>query len=95
MLRTLVPIAALAALAMGAAPAVAQSTLGPTPNEQVGIHTGTTTTNGSAVVVSDQNGTHPENYPGMAVRNRAAGDSATNHPHHRKHHHPATEPSPN
>jgi hypothetical protein len=85
MLRTLIPLAAAAALMAGAVPAAAQSTNGPTPNEQVGIHVGDTTTNGSAVVVRDQNGVHPEGYPGMAVRNRASGDSASTM-HHRRHH---------
>ena len=77
-------IALAAILAAAALPAAAQSTNGPTPNEQVGIHTGTTVTNGSAVIVQDRNGTHPEGYPGMAVRNRTTGDSGT--PHHRRHH---------
>jgi hypothetical protein len=91
MLKTLLAAATLAAVAL---PAAAQSG-GPTPNEQVGIHTGTTTTNGSAVIVKDQNGTHPEGYPGMAVRNRAAGDSgpATHHRHHRRHHRVTNPPA--
>lgn len=90
-MKTLLPLV-VAALALGALPAAAQSTLGPTPNEQVGIHTGTTVTNGSAVIVQDRNGTHPEGYPGFALRNRASGDAASAH---RRHHwrHPA-EPSP-
>jgi hypothetical protein len=89
MLRTFSPLAALALLALVGLPAAAQPTPnGPTPNEQVGIHTGTTTTNGSAVIVQDQNGTHPEGYPGMAPRNRVSGDSGTTrgHHHHRRHH---------
>ena len=91
MLKTLLPLAT-AALALGALPAAAQSTLGPTPNEQVGIHTGTTAANGSAVIVQDRNGTHPEGYPGLAPRNRASGDPASMHRrHHRRHH---VEPSP-
>jgi hypothetical protein len=76
-----------------ALPAAAQSTLGPTPNEQNGMHTGTTVTNGSAVIVHDQNGTHPEGYPGMAPRNRVTGDSGPATHHHHKHHTP-TAPSP-
>jgi hypothetical protein len=90
MLKTLALTAVLAATAL---PALAQSG-GPTPKEQVGMHTGTTTTNGSAVVVQDRNGTHPEGYPGMAVRNRTTGDSgpATHHRHHRKHHGAAAAP---
>jgi hypothetical protein len=87
MLKILTLAAVLTAAAM---PAAAQSG-GPTPKEQAGMHTGTTTTNGSAVIVHDQNGTHPEGYPGMAVRNRTTGDSgpATHHRHHRKHRHGA------
>ena len=87
MLKILVPAAAALGLAVAAAaaPAAAQ----PTPKEQVGMHVGDTTTNGSAVIVTDRNGTHPEGYPGMAVRNRIAGDSASTHRrhHHRRHHH--------
>ena len=75
MLKTLLPLA-VAALALGALPAMAQTSVGPNPNEQVGIHTGTTTTNGSAVIVQDQNGTHPEGYPGLLPRNRLSGDPA-------------------
>jgi hypothetical protein len=87
-------LALAAIVAVAALPAAAQSTNGPTPNEQNGMHTGTTVTNGSAVIVRDQQGIHPEGYPGMAVRNRATGDSgpATHHHHHR--HHTPTEPSP-
>ena len=92
MLRIFVPAAAIAALALGALPAAAQSTLGPTPNEQVGMHIGTTVTNGSAVIVHDQNGTHPEGYPGFALRNRASGDAGSMHRHH--HHGRHVEPSP-
>lgn len=85
MLKPLLPLAALCALALGAAPAAAQSG-GPTPNEQLGIHTGTQVTNGSAVMVTDQNGAHPEGYPGMAIRNRASGDPAPAHHRHHRHH---------
>jgi len=82
MTRLLIPAAGAAALlAASALSAAAQ----PTPKEQVGMHVGDTTTNGSAVIVSDRNGTHPEGYPGMAVRNRIAGDSGSMH--HRRHHH--------
>jgi hypothetical protein len=94
MLRIIRSTAAAAALAAAAVPAAAQTWVPTTPNEQVGMHIGTTATNGSAVVVQDQNGSHPEGYPGMSVTNRASGDSATDHPRHHKHHHPATEPSP-
>ncbi len=86
MLKTVLSAVAVAALAASALPAAAQSTLGPTPNEQNGMHTGTTTTNGSAVIVHDKNGTHPEGYPGMAPRNRIAGEAGPHHRHHRKHH---------
>jgi hypothetical protein len=90
MLKTLLPLA-VAVVALSALPAAAQSTLGPTPNEQVGIHTGTTAANGSAVIVHDQYGTHPEGYPGFAPRNRASGDPVSMHRrHHRRHH---VEPS--
>jgi hypothetical protein len=92
MLRLFVTGAAAAALAVAALPAAAQSG-GPTPKEQLGIHTGTQATNGSAVVVTDQQGTHPEGYPGMALRNRASGDNgSTHHRHHRKHHEPSEPP---
>jgi hypothetical protein len=88
MLRILLPVTAAAALASGVA-AAQPTTTGPTPGEQVGIHTGTTTSNGSAVIVSDQNGTHPEGYPGQAVVNRASADTGTMHRrHHRRHHLP-------
>jgi len=84
MMRTLLPLAA--AFLAAALPAAAQSTKGPTPNEQVGMHIGDTNTNGSAVIVTDRNGTHPEGYPGMAVRNRVAGDRGPSTPHHGRHH---------
>jgi hypothetical protein len=95
MLKLLISGAAAAALAVAALPAAAQSG-GPTPKEQVGIHTGTQTTNGSAVLVTDRQGTHPEGYPGMAIRNRASGDSGPSH-HHRHHHrrHDVAQPAPN
>jgi hypothetical protein len=86
MLKLLVSGAAASALAFAALQAAAQ-TGGPTPGEQVGIHTGTQATNGSAVIVTDRQGTHPEGYPGMAIRNRASGDPAgRSHHHHRRHH---------
>jgi hypothetical protein len=92
MLKHIISTGALAALALGALPAAAQ-TGGPTPNEQLGMHTGTQTTNGSAVLVQDQNGAHPEGYPGMAIRNRASGDPGpAHHRHHRKHHETAPPP---
>jgi len=90
MLKRFLPLAAATALAL---PAMAAPPSGPTPNEQVGIHVGDTNTNGSAVVVTDRNGTHPEGYPGMAVRNRVSGDSGTPHRRHHKRHHAADEPA--
>jgi hypothetical protein len=92
MLKRFLPLAAVTALAL---PAMAAPPGGPTPNEQVGMHVGTTTTNGSAVVVTDRNGTHPEGYPGMALRNRASGDSGASRHHHRRHHrrHATDEPA--
>jgi len=48
MLKFLLPAAAVLA-----APAMAA----PTPIEQNGMHTGTTTTNGASELVTDQNGT--------------------------------------
>jgi len=83
MFRSVLSVGAVAAVALSALPAAAQSTLGPTPNEQNGMHTGTTAANGSAVIVTDRNGTHPEGYVGMAVRNRASGEPGG----HRRHHH--------
>jgi hypothetical protein len=82
MMKTLLPLA-VAALALGALPAAAQTSVGPNPNEQVGMHTGTTSANGSAVIVQDQYGVHPEGYPGFAPRNRASGDPGRTH---RRHH---------
>ncbi len=81
MLKILVPAAALA---LAAVPALAQSG-GPTPREQVGMHVGDPNTNGSAVIVTDRNGTHPEGYVGQEVRNHAVGDSSPA-THHRRHH---------
>ena len=83
MLKRFLPLAAATTLAL---PAMAAPPSGPTPNEQVGIHVGDTNTNGSAVVVTDRNGTHPEGYPGMAVRNRTSAGSGP--PLHHRHHHP-------
>jgi hypothetical protein len=83
MLKTLLSATALSALAIGVAPASAQSNNGPSPREQVGIHTGDTTTNGSAVIVTDRKGTHPEGYPGFAPVNGVAGSAGA--PHHRRH----------
>jgi hypothetical protein len=94
MLKLLISGAAAAGLALAAVPAAAQSG-GPTPKEQVGIHTGTQATNGSAVVVTDNQGTHPEGYPGMAIRNRASGDPGPSHHRHHRRHRDAVEPAPN
>src|SRR4029077_1507479 len=93
MLKSIALAALVAAVAL---PAAAQSTNGPTPREQNGMHTGTTVTNGSAVIVHDNQGTHPEGYPGMAGRNRPtrASGPATPRPHHKLP--PATsQPTPN
>lgn len=89
MWRTLLPAVALSALAVGVSPAAAQATSGPTPREQVGIHIGDTTTNGSAVIVTDRNGTHPDGYPGFSVINRtaASGGPTSRHRHHIRRHH--------
>jgi|GEM_PF-1697422 len=93
MLKSLLWVSAAMAFTCAAAPVLAQSTLGPTPNEQVGMHIGTTVTNGSAVVVTDRTGTHPEGYPAMNIRNHIAGSSGVSS--HRRHHHPglSTEPT--
>jgi hypothetical protein len=97
MLRFLVPAAALALLSVAPAlaqPAFKSSTVGPTPGEQNSMHTGTTASNGSSTIVTDQNGTHPEGYPGFAVVNSASGSGAATM-HHRHHHRHAavSEPS--
>jgi hypothetical protein len=94
MLRFLVPAAAVVALS--AAPALAQfSTPGPTPGEQNSMHTGTTASNGSSTIVTDENGTHPEGYPGHAVVNHASGSSnaVAQHRRHHRRHVAASEPS--
>jgi len=97
MQRILLPLAAAAVLAAGAVPAAAQrpTPTGPSPDEQVGIHVGDNNTNGSAVIVRDRNGVHPEGYPGMAIRNRASGGSAStmHHRHHHHRHHDSDEPT--
>ncbi|HEY3949277.1 hypothetical protein [Phenylobacterium sp.] len=79
MLKILVPAMGVAMIAGGA---MAQ----PTPAEQVGMFVGDNNTNGSAVVVTDRNGTHPEGYPGMSILNHAAagqGVTPRRHHHHR------------
>jgi hypothetical protein len=94
MLRFLVP--AVAVLTLSAAPAFAQfSGPGPTPGEQNSIHTGTTASNGSSTIVTDENGTHPEGYPGHAVVNHASGssDAVAHHRHHHRRHAAVSEPS--
>ncbi|HZZ33752.1 MAG TPA: hypothetical protein VFE10_17350 [Phenylobacterium sp.] len=89
-------IALAAVVAAAALPAAAQRpTLGPTPNEQRGMHIGDTTANGSATIVTDRSGTHPDGFTGMAIRNRIAGSSTTNDL--RRHHRPrhaASEANP-
>ncbi len=93
MLKFLVPVAAVARLSAG--PVLAQSRAGPTPGEQNSMHTGTTASNGSSTIVTDQNGTHPEGYPGFSPVNHASGASAANmrHRHHHRRHAAASEPS--
>jgi hypothetical protein len=78
MKKFLVPAAA-ALLAASALPALAQPphNFGPTPGEENSMFTGTTVANGSAVIVTDRNGTHPDGYPGMATRNPVSGNSAS------------------
>jgi hypothetical protein len=92
MLKFILLAAAVAAVALpaGAQPGPSTPT---TPNEQVGIHTGDTASNGSATIVTDRTGTHPDGYTGMATTNRASGSGAT---HLRRHHHrrATSEPSP-
>lgn len=77
MLKILVP--AIGA-AMIAAPALAQ----PTPLEQQGMHIGATATNGSSEIVTDRNGTHPEEFVGQKLVNHI---SAARTPHRRHHRH--------
>jgi hypothetical protein len=69
-----------AAASLAAVPALAQ----PTPGEQAGMHIGTTVTNGSSTIVTDQYGTHPEGYPGFSPINR--GMTERNPPPPRRHH---------
>jgi len=83
-------IALAAAVGVIALPAAAQqSTNGPTPREQVGIHTGDANTNGSATIVRDRNGIHPDGFTGQLPRNPiAASAGKTMHRrHHHRHHH--------
>jgi len=85
----------MAAALVVAAPAVAQpTTTGPTPAEQVGIHTGTTATNGSSTIVTDRNGTHPEGFEGqLPVNPISASNGVKRHHHHRHHARRATPPA--
>jgi hypothetical protein len=87
MSKTLFPAALAAAMALVALPAAAQSTFGPTPNEQVSMFTGTTAANGAATIVTDRTGTHPDGYTGMAVQNSisAANPPAPSLRHHKHH----------
>jgi hypothetical protein len=86
MKRFFVP-AAVALLAASALPALAQPPphFGPTPGEENSMFTGTTVANGSAVIVTDRNGTHPDGYPGMATRNPVSGNSATTYRGYHRH----------
>lgn len=84
MLKFLTLAAATAAVI--ASPAAAQPS-GPTPGEQVGIHTGSTTTNGSSTIVTDRNGTHPDGFTGQLPVNRvSASRGMKTHHHHHRHH---------
>jgi hypothetical protein len=76
MLKSIVLAAAIGAAAQPAAS-------GPSPNEQVGMHTGDTAVNGSATIVTDRTGTHPDGFTGMATTNRASAAGAP-HRHHRR-----------
>jgi hypothetical protein len=89
MLKSIVLAVAVSAVAL---PAGAQpATSGPSPNEQVGMHTGDTAANGSATIVTDRTGTHPDGFTGMATTNRASAAGAL-HRHHRRP--AASEPTP-
>jgi len=78
-------IPAAAALAVFALPAAAQpAKTGPTPLEQVGMHIGDTSANGSASIVTDRNGTHPEGFDGqLPVNPISASNGVKRHHHHR------------
>jgi hypothetical protein len=80
-------IPAAAALAVFALPAAAKpANTGPTPLEQVGMHVGDTATNGSATIVTDRNGTHPEGFDGqLPVNPISASNGVKRHHHHRDH----------
>jgi hypothetical protein len=82
MLKSMVLAAAIAAIAL---PTTAQPSAAiPTPNEQRGMHIGDTTANGSATIVTDRTGTHPDGFTGMAVQNHIAADGGLRHA---RHHH--------
>ena len=76
MLKILIPAVGAALIA---APALAQ----PSPAEQQSMHIGSPATNGSATIVTDRYGTHPDGFVGMATVNRT---SAAQTPHRRRHH---------
>jgi hypothetical protein len=83
MLKFLALTFAIVAVAL---PAAAQRpTNGPTPREQVGMHIGDANTNGSATIVNDRNGIHPDGFTGQLPRNRIAASSRSTHSH--RHHH--------
>ena len=65
---------AFAALAAAAAlPAVAQPAFtGPTPAEQVGMFIGATSANGSATIVEDRTGVHPDGFTGQPLVNHTS-----------------------
>jgi hypothetical protein len=79
----------IAVLAAGAALAAAPAALSqPTPREQVGMHIGTTVTNGSSTIVTDRWGTHPEGYVGFSPINHAMSDTNPPPREARRHRHP-------
>jgi hypothetical protein len=80
------PIALAAIVAAIALPAAAQPTFtGPTPAEQVGMFIGNAATNGSATVVEDRTGVHPDGFTGQSLVNPISAARAPSHRHH--HHH--------
>lgn len=66
-------LAALAVLlAASGSAAAAHPNSGPNPNELVGMFIGDVATNGSATIVTDRTGTHPDGFTGMAIVNPIA-----------------------
>jgi len=84
MLRLTTILASTAAISATASLAFAADP--PSPREQIGMFTGDTTTNGSATIVTDRTGTHPDGFTGMATVNSlstAHGPGAPPARHHR------------